>query len=487
MKKIKWIAAIIIIAGIIFLAYKFLIKNKSSSKPKESIFTVKRGELIVSVNVTGTIEPYTTVEVKSKASGKIINMPVEQGDYLKNGDLIAEIEKTFTQPVVDQAKADLDASMARLEKIKIDVKYEKEDNDRAVKTAENNLNISKLKLTQLQIGSRPEEIKRAQSNLEKAKSNLDLAQSQYERLSKLNEKGFVSKDDIESAKTKLESAQSDYEQALQSLELTKTPATKEDLDMARFQITQAELDLQKAQQKVVSEESREQDIITAQTDVVKDKVALQLAEDNLKDTRVTAPMAGTILQTNVAEGTVISSGMSLNSIGTTIAVMANLTKVYIDADVDETDIGKIQVGQSVKITVDAFPKKNFEGRIIRIAPLGVIVQNVTTFNVRVEIKNPSIILKPGMNASLEMITSEGKDVLFIPNDSIKDKDKTKIVYVIKDDKSVEREVKTGVNNWEFTEIVSGLEEGDVISKSEPKAAKGSDTTRRPTMGLFGGR
>ncbi|MFH1288802.1 MAG: efflux RND transporter periplasmic adaptor subunit [bacterium] len=484
MKKFKWITVIVIIAGVIFLANKFLFKSKSNNKPQENTFTVKRGDIIVAVNVTGTIKPLKVVELKSKASGKIINMPVERGDYLKEGELVCEIEKTFTQPAVEQAKAELGASISRLEKIKIQIEFEKQDNLRQVKSAENSLALANLKLTQLEIGSRPEEIKRAQSNLEKAKSNLDLVQDQYDRLSKLNEKDFVSRDEFESQKAKLESAKSDYELALQSLELIKQPSTKEDLDMLKLQIKQAELDFSKARQNILAEKARAQDIIMAEADIVKQRVALKLAEDNLKDTKITAPISGTILEKSVEEGQVISSGMSISSTGTTIAKMANLTKVYIDANVDETDIGKIMIQQQVKIVVDAFPKEVFKGVIIRIAPEGIIVQNVTTFEVIVEIKNPSTILKPGMNASLEVISAEHKNVLFIPNDAVKLKDRKEIVNVIQKEQPVSREVKTGISNWEFTEIVSGLEEGDIVSKSE---LKGSDSTKRPTRGLFGGR
>lgn len=483
MKKFKWV--IIIVVGVmIFSAGKFLFKNKSSDKSQESVFVVKRGDVVVAVNVTGTIKPLKVVELKSKASGKIVNMPVEQGDYLKEGELVCEIEKTFTLPAVEQAKAELDASISRLEKIKMQIEFEKQEDLRQLKSAENSLALVKLKLAQLEIGSRPEEIKRAQSSLEKAKSNLDLIGDQYDRMSKLNEKGFVSKDEFESQKAKLESAKSDYELALQSLEIVKQPSTKEDLDMMKLQVKQAELDLSKARQDILAEKAREQDIVIAEADVVKQRVALKLAEDNLKDTRITAPISGTILEKSVEEGQVISSGMSLSSTGTTIAKMANLARVYIDANVDETDIGKVMVKQLVKIVVDAFPKEVFNGVIIRIAPQGVIVQNVTTFEITVEIKNPSAILKPSMNASLEVVSAERRDVLFVPNDAIKLKDGKEIVSVLQDGRPVSREVETGISNWEWTEIVSGLKEGDVVSKSETKVKKNSDTTRRPP-GLFG--
>jgi HlyD family secretion protein len=245
------------------------------------------------------------------------------------------------------------------------------------------------------------------------------------------------------------------------------------------------LDLSKAQQNILAEKARAQDIVTAEADIIKQRVSLKLAEDNLKDTRITAPISGTILEKSVEEGQVISSGMSISSTGTTIAKMANLAKVYIDANVDETDIAKIMLQQQVKIVVDSFPKEIFKGVVIRIAPQGVVVQNVTTFAITVEIKNPSIILKPGMNASLEVVSAERKNIIFVPNDTVKLKDGKATVNVIQNGQPVTREVKTGISNWEFTEILAGLEEGDIVSKAELKGKKGSDSTRRPPS-LFGG-
>ncbi|MBI5417802.1 efflux RND transporter periplasmic adaptor subunit [Candidatus Poribacteria bacterium] len=490
------------------------------------------------------------IEVKSKANGKIIKMPVEQGDYLKEGQLIAEVEKTFTEPQVEQAEADLLSAKARseqakinidlqkkqseteisqkqeavktakteLEKLQSQIENEKISNARELEDAKNNLNIAKLKLNKLQIGSRPEEIKRAESTLNQAKTNFEMVQKQYERLSKLGEQGYVSREDMDNSKTKFEDAKAQYELAVQNLELIKNPSTKEDIELANLQIKQAEFSIRAAEEKIKNESTREKDISiteahlrdaknalelalvnqsqieirkkeveSTEAQVVRARSALKEAKDRLKDTLVTAPISGTILLKMVEEGTVISSGISQVTSGATLVTMADLNKVYIKANVDETDIGKIVLNQPVKIIVDAFPKEDFKGKVVRIAPQGVIVQNVTTFEITLEIENPSSILKPGMNASLEIVSTNLNDIIFVPNDAIKEMQGKKVVFLIKDGKPIPQNVKTGISNWEFTEIVSGLSEGDKINKTGNSDKKGHGGPPMGGMGFFGGR
>ncbi len=544
-KSKKFIIILLSLLAALFLASNLLLKDKTKGSIEENYFTVKRGNIVVSVNVTGTIEPWEIVEVKSTASGKILKMPVEKGDFLKDGQLIAEVEKTYTQPNVDQAEAYLRSARAKLEQAKINIELQTKQNEteialkqealatakkeletlqskienekttnlRDIENAKNNLNIAKLKLNKLKIGSRPEEIKRAEATLNQSKSNLELMQKQYERLNKLGEQGYVSKENLDNAKAKFEDAKAQNESAVQNLEIVKNSATKEDIQLAELEVKQAEYALEAANQKLKDEIIRENDLEVAKSsvknaenslslaisnksqieikkkdldsneaEVVRTKSALKEANDRNKDTLVTAPITGTILQKLVQEGNIISSGISSVNGGTTLLTMADLTRVYVKANVDETDIGKVLLNQRVKIVVDAFPKENFKGKVLLIAPQGAVVSNVTTFEVTIEIENPRSILRPGMNASLDIISEERKNVLFIPNDAIKEKGKNKLVFVMENGKQLPREITTGVNNYEYTEVISGINEGEVINKTLPK--KDDKNTPRP-MGLFG--
>jgi multidrug efflux pump subunit AcrA (membrane-fusion protein) len=154
--------------------------------------------------------------------------------------------------------------------------------------------------------------------------------------------------------------------------------------------------------------------------------------------------------------------------GTLLVTMADLENVYVKTEVDETDIGKVKPGQSVTITVDAFPDMSFDGTVLRIAPQGRAVQNVTTFEVTTEIKNPSRILKPGMNASVEIHAVDIRDVLVVENEAIMDMRGRKMVIPVVDGQLGQPvTVEVGERGWDTTEIIFGLEEGEEVLVMTP--------------------
>jgi len=151
---------------------------------------------------------------------------------------------------------------------------------------------------------------------------------------------------------------------------------------------------------------------TAHAAVVNAEAGLQTAKDAMEDTQVRAPIAGSILELNAVLGTVISSP-TLGG-GTVILKMATLDTVQDSAMVAETDIGRVQPGLPVTITVDAFPNRTFDGTVLKIGPQAQVVQNVTNFPVFVNIPNPGHLLKPGMNTDMRIHTGRRDAVLAVP-------------------------------------------------------------------------
>jgi HlyD family secretion protein len=532
----KWIIVAVIVVlvlgvGAILVRGKLFGKDDSSSPAEMQTTTVRRGDIIETVDATGTIEPLVIVEVRSKASGAITNLPVDEGYTLNKGDLIAEIEKTYTQADVDKAKADLKSAQARLTqsqmnielqkkqselqikqaqenvgeagtrltKLQEDIELEKEANARQVRESENDLEMAKLRLKQAQ-KSRPESVKRAEASVTQAKSSLDLAQEEHDRQKTLYEKQFVSKAEVDSAKAKLESARAQYESALEQLKMVEEPSSAEELKLAELSVTKAELSLAAAKHKQKQEKSRERDLEltesqledarsaleltvankaqialkekdleSAEASVLRSEVALKEAQDRLADTVVRAPISGTILRKEVEEGQVITSSMgAMATAGTLLVTMADLENVYVKTEVDETDIGKVKPDQSVTITVDAFPDMAFDGTVLRIAPQGRAIQNVTTFEVTTEISNPSKILKPGMNAAVEISAVDIRDVLVVENEAIMDRRGTKMVIPVVDGQPTQPvSVEVGERGWDTTEIIFGLEEGEEVLVMTP--------------------
>ncbi len=277
--------------------------KKQATQSYEAV-PVERRNLVVSASASGAIEPVLTVDVKSKASGEIIGMNVQTGDDVKEDQLLASIDPRIPR-----------------------------------------------------------------NNLAQSQANLQVAQAQ-----------------LNNAKAQL--ARSDT--------LFKAQA-----------ITQTEYDGAKL------------DYANAYAAVIRAQSDLENSRDRMNDTKLRAPLAGTIIAKNVELGTVISSPTTDVGGGTVLFRMANLDTVQIRALVDETDIGKVQSGLLTTITVDAYPNRPFEGSVLKVEPQATVQQNVTMFNVLIRIPNPNHLLKPGMNTEVEIHVGRRDNVLAVPNAALR--------------------------------------------------------------------
>jgi HlyD family secretion protein len=168
----------------------------------------------------------------------------------------------------------------------------------------------------------------------------------------------------------------------------------------------------------------------------------------------------------VEVGDAVSSILVLGSTATLVMTLGDTTQVYVDGKVDEADIGSVYLGQPARIRVESFPNEVFNGKVTKIAPLGVEKDNVTTFQVRVSIDNPKNELKANMTANAEILIKEDKGVLSVPEQAlVYDAQKNASVFVPDSkEKDGQRKVavKAGISNGSRTEILDGLKEGDSV-------------------------
>ena len=425
----------------------------TAETPTVKTATVERGDIAVTIDATGTIKPLNIVKVSSKASGKILDLRVDAGDYVEQDEIIAVIETTYVQISLEQAQADLRTAEARLQQAEIDFELQKEQsaiqirqateslaearqrlvqleesirlekiaNARGVMDAENNLKIAHIRYKLLTSDEvRDENRQRAKSSLEQEVANLELVTAEHARNRTLYEKELISQAALESSQAQLKSAQARHQSSVESLKLVEKPATEAELELGQADITKAEFSLALAKERVEAEASRDMDIQLQQQRIVQAEESLKLAQANQKqiqrkerdletarssvkrsqtqldlrqieynDTTIKAPISGTILEKLVEEGQVITSRLSsiASEEGQTLVTMADLDTVYVVTEVDETDIGKVEIGQPVTITVEAYPDTPFQGEVLKIAPQGQAIQNVTTFEVTSELKN----------------------------------------------------------------------------------------------------
>jgi len=185
---------------------------------------------------------------------------------------------------------------------------------------------------------------------------------------------------------------------------------------------------------------------------------------NFENTTIVAPRSGVVLAKHVEEGTVIPAGTAALAQGTAIVTIADITEMYVLVDVDEVDISRVSLGQPAEISVETLPNTRIEGEVEKIFPNGTKVDNVVYFKVRVRIEDLDPRLRPGMTADVSIISAEREGVLLVPDAAINRAGGKTVVEVLEAEgaEPVEREVEVGVTDYEQTEIVSGLKEGDTV-------------------------
>jgi HlyD family secretion protein len=204
----------------------------------------------------------------------------------------------------------------------------------------------------------------------------------------------------------------------------------------------------------------------AQAQVSQAKAQLAEKEEEYRNSTILAPLDGMVLSRDVEVGDAVSSILVLGSSATLVMTLGDIHEVYVKGKVDETDIGKVYIGQPARIKVESYKDRTFSGKVTKISPMGVEKDNVTTFEVRISIDNSKGELKSQMTANAEIILEEHKNILMVPEGAlIYDKDRKASIEVpdpnSKDGKK-KIEVTVGISNGSKTELLSGLKQGQQV-------------------------
>ena len=295
--------------------------------------------------------------------------------------------------------------------------------------------LAQVEAQRAQLAAAQANVDTYQANIEQDKVNaaapdLPMYKAKLDRNSEMKQAGIVSQQ-------VLDDANRDYLAAL----------TKRDAAMAQIGVDTAKLKQARAQ-------------------VLQSQASLKQLEEQLAYTTITAPMDGVVLSRDVEIGDAVSSILVLGSTATLVMTEGDTSQVYVQGKVDEADIAHVYMAQPARIKVESFRDRTFNGKVTKIAPLGVEKDNVTTFEVRVSIDNPGGELKANMTANAEILLDEHKGVLTVPENAVSYDNQKNASVQVPDSKEKEGTrklpVKVGLSNGSVTEIVSGLKEGDKV-------------------------
>jgi multidrug efflux pump subunit AcrA (membrane-fusion protein) len=348
----------------------------------------------------------------------------------------------------------------------------------AIIREEARVSAAKARLQLILGGARPEEMAQAESTVRQAEANYQLAKANADRLQRLHDDGLLARRDLDAAARDLNVASAQLQSAQQQLKLVQQRYRPEELLIAREDVRQAEVGLTLARADAGRVASKERELAAVRQAVHAAQAALRIAQTNLSYATITAPISGVVASVSTQQGETVTAG-SASSQAPTFVTIVDLRRLEAHAFVDETDIGKVAVGQEVTFTVDAFPDREFSGKVTAIYPKALIQVNVVTYDVVIAIKDPQEVVRPDMTTTITIAVAERKQALSVPNQAVRRVDGQRVVYVQQGEQFVQRVVKTGWRDKTYTEVLSGLEEGARVLIGEPSAASVPAATTPP--------
>jgi len=457
-RRTALIAVIIVAAIVAALAVRGRWTGRSSG-PRYRTAEVTRGDLLLSVSASGTVEAISLVDVRSRATGQVRTVLVEEGDRVRSGQVLVEIDDPDARAAVETARGALVAAEARLSEAQAQVTVTRSATATAIRQAEANVAAARARLAQAQ-GSRPEEIAQAEEAVRQAQATEALAKQNLARQEQLFNEGFVSRSALDQARSQYDVAASQLRAAQTRLAQVRAGGSAEDVEIARAQLRQTEAQLVEARNGALQVRLRMEQVVAARAQRGQAAANLRQAQDQLGETRITAPIDGVVVKRSVAVGqSVIGSASG----GTPVLTLAQVTPVLAKVLVDESDIAQLtsrrEVG--VEVTADALPGVTLAGRIERIAPQPVVEQNVTQYPVTVEVDDKQRALRLGMTVDAEFILARRTGVLLVPQEAVRGGE-SKAVFTVEGTELKPRVVETGLSDGRFVEVVRGLREGETV-------------------------
>jgi RND family efflux transporter MFP subunit len=387
------------------------------------VVSPQRRDIEVKLSFTADILPIQQAAIFSKISGYIRKIHIDRGDFVKEGQLLLEIDDLELKASAEQARAAVVSSQAGLE-------------------------VARSTLEGLKAN-----LENQRANLVKARAVLANDTRQAERMKTLFDRGMVAAVDWDNARTTADSSRASRD------------AAEAQLRLADVQIT-----------------TQESQVRLAQAQVETFRAALSLAQSNLNNTRLVAPFAGYIAQRNLDQGAAVSAssaGTTTTSVG--ILLIQDISSVKVQIEVPERDISRVVVGNSVRVTADPYKGEVFKGSVTR------VVHNLDprsrTMGIEVVIPNADARLKPGMFARVDAIVETRKNVLTVPLESLRVGEGPPLVMAVRSNLVEPVQVQLGAADAQAIEVIKGITESDqVILQGKDLVRKGQKVRTVPAGG-----
>ena len=395
------------------------------------VITPTEGTITPTVLLSGSIIPRKEAEILSKGSGRVLSVYREEGDFVRSGDILIQIEKDETAAQLDQAQASLLTALAHLSQAKTGHSF-----------GETQVSTSILQALE---GKR-----QAENAVNQAKADFDNNERQIERMKKLFEKGAI-------ASQQMESAQLAYD------------ISKNRCDSALAQQKQAEEGYGLAQASKAQNTIRQDDVKLAEAQVLQAKAALTLARIRLENTSIRTPISGVITLREVEPGDIISS--SENGKGRVLMIVTDNRLVRLEGEVAEEEVRDVASGQRAMVTADAISGKSFSGKVETVIASADLKSR--SFRVKIRVDNPGAVLKSGMFARATLYKKTLRGII-LPRHLVLTSDGETAVMVLEGNTARRRLVQIGWGDEEKILITSGLSPAEQVISAGQETLQDGD-------------
>ncbi|NJM70391.1 MAG: efflux RND transporter periplasmic adaptor subunit [Scytonema sp. RU_4_4] len=439
----------------------YTVVNRGTSKQDIAALTipVEAKDVTLLISASGKVQPVQSVNISPKNSGTLVELYVEQGDKVKQGQTLAKMDSADIQARIAEARANLAQNQAQLEQALAG------NRPQEIAQAKARLAQAEAQLSEARAGNRPQEIAQAQAQVDSAQAKAKYTSEQVKRYQYLYQQGAEKKQLLDQAISEDNAAKASLQEAQKRLSLQQSGTRSEQIAQKEAAVTESRAALRLSQAG-----SRPEEIAQRKAAVAAAQAKLKTEQVNLDNTIIRAAFSGVVTQkyANIGAYVTPTTSASSSASATSSSVVALARGLEVLASVPEAEIGRIKQGQQVEIMADAYPDQVFKGHVRLIAPEAVKEEGVTLFQVRVAIDTGLDKLRSGLNVDMTFLGDKVQDALLVPTVAIvTEKGNEGVLVPDAKNKPLFRPVTIGAQIKDQTQILEGVKQGDRIFLNPP--------------------
>lgn len=473
-RTIWGIAIVAILAGIGLAARSYM--QEDVSLEAIPVATVQRGAMTISITESGTLEALQSVTLASEINGnraKIVKI-AEEGSYVEAGDLVIEFDKTPFEEELRKLRNEIKQAQAAIVEARENLKLQRAKNETDLKEAKANITAAQAELENILEGEGIIKLRELEMEEERDKAAYQQAQQNVLDLRDMLQSGFITQNELKKAELQLQEAESTYKFTKQKRQIFLEYTRPTQIEKAKQKARESQEKYQQLQ------EVAEYLISLQQANLEKEQAALeglqekyQQALHELEKTSIYAPIPGLVIYNEIPSsgktrkiqvGDAVWSHQGLIS-------LPDISRMLVETQVREIDIHKVELEQEVRVQVDAYPDRTYQGKVHLIGSLAQADRNLPSgtkyFEVQVLLEESDPRLRPGMTARVDILVDQFDDVVYIPLEGVFEKNNQKVCYAVNRNTAEQRQIEVGKFNNDYIIVQDGLSEGEQIYLQDP--------------------